>query len=159
MSPNEQDPSTTYEIRIEFVGLGLRLQVPEATALALGDPPAIRFYHDNTGRLRLAPTLPEIPGAIPIKSTAVAVHRASQPVAPPPLPPGRYLLAAAGDRTLVFLGMEGDASTGGRPGSGAKPSPSDDPDARKEGDAGPVIDDGWDDEEDIPEEEWGAPGA
>ncbi len=149
MSDSARRP--TYEIRIEVIGPGLRLQVPEATAMAMGDPPAIRFYHDEVGRLRIAPTLPEIQGAIPIKSQAVAVHRASQPVAPPPLPPGRYLLAPAGDRTLVFLGMEGDASTGGRPGTGAKKSADSDK-------ADDVVEDVWDDEDDIPEEEWGAPG-
>ena len=158
MAPDASEPTATYEIRIELVGLGLRLQVPEATALALGDPPAIRFYHDDAGRLRLAPTLPEIPGAIPIKSQAVAVHRASQAVQPPPLPPGRYMLAAAGGRTLVFLGMEGDASTGDRPGAGSLEPAQDEPETGA-GTTASGIEDLLDDEDDIPEEEWGAPGA
>jgi len=81
-----------------------RLSLPEHTIRALGGPPAIRFFRDPFGRLRVTATEPDVPGAIPIRPIHFPIARAPMSIAAPPLRPGRYLLERSEDGTLVVIG-------------------------------------------------------
>lgn len=81
-----------------------RLSLPEHTIRAIGGPAAIRFFRDSFGRLRIAATEPDVPGAIPIRPISFPIARAPMSIAAPPLRPGRYLLERSDDGTLIVIG-------------------------------------------------------
>lgn len=81
-----------------------RLSLPEHTIRAIGGPAAIRFFRDPFGRLRIAATEPDVPGAIPIRPISFPIARAPMSIAAPPLRPGRYLLERSDDGTLIVVG-------------------------------------------------------
>jgi|GEM_PF-5407297 len=100
----DDDLDITITTVKQGLATGLQLSVPEATSRALGNPPAIRFLRDNTGQLRIAAASLTDMGIIPIVPLRIALAGAGMSVAPPPLGPGRYVLAPAGDGTLLVLG-------------------------------------------------------
>lgn len=107
------EPELDITISIVRQGLasGLQLSVPEATSRALGNPPAIRFLRDATGGYRIAAAALTDSGIIPIVPLRIALASAGLSVAPPPLGPGRYVLAPAGDGTLRVLGRAIESAT------------------------------------------------
>lgn len=82
----------------------VHLSLPEHTIRAIGGPAAIRFFRDPFGRLRIAATEPDVPGAIPIRPISFPIARASLSIVAPPLRPGRYLLDRSEDGTLIVVG-------------------------------------------------------
>jgi len=81
-----------------------RLSLPEHTIRAIGGPAAIRFFRDAFGRLRIAATEPDVPGAIPIRPISFPIARAPMTIVAPPLRPGRYMLERSDDATLIVVG-------------------------------------------------------
>lgn len=102
--PMEADLDITISLVKQGMATGLKMSVPEATSRALGSPPAIRFLRDATGQHRIAAAQLTDEGAIPIVPMRIALPASGLPIAPPPLPPGRYVLGPAGDGTLIVLG-------------------------------------------------------